>query len=55
MAATTTKTGLRIRAEVDTGKYPKGVKVTDKDMAAIQIQRDQFHREWNYTILPHLG
>jgi hypothetical protein len=52
IAATTTKTGLRIRAEVDTGKYPKGVKVSDKDMAAIRLQRDQFHGEWNYTILP---
>ncbi|GAF82425.1 unnamed protein product [marine sediment metagenome] len=55
IAATTTKTGLRIRAEVDTGKYPKGVKVSDKDMAAIRIQRDQFHGEWNYTILPRPG
>lgn len=55
IAATTTKTGLRVRAEVDTGKYPKGVKVSDKDMAAIRIQRDQFHGEWNYTIIPRLG
>jgi transposase len=55
IAATTTKTGLRIRAEVDTGKYPKGVKVSDKDVAEIRIQRDEFHGEWNYTILPRPG
>jgi Rhodopirellula transposase DDE domain len=52
IAATTTKTGLRVRAEVDTGKYPKGLKVTDKEVATIRIERDQFHGEWNYTILP---
>lgn len=52
IAATTTRTGLRVRAEVDTGKYPKGVKVSDQEVAAIRIERDQFHGEWNYTILP---
>jgi transposase len=52
IAATTTKTGLRIRAEVDPGKYPKGVKVSDKEVAAIRLERDKFHGEWNYTILP---
>lgn len=52
IAATTTKTGLRVRAEVDAGKYPKGVKVSDKDVAAIRIERDKFHGEWNYSILP---
>jgi transposase len=52
IAATTTKTGLRVRAELDPGKYPKGVKVSDKEVAAIRLERDQFHGEWNYTILP---
>lgn len=52
IAATTTKTGLRVRAEVDPGKYPKGVKVSDKEVAAIRLERDKFHGEWNYTILP---
>jgi len=52
IAATTTKTGLRVRAEVDPGKYPKGVKVSDKEVAAIRMERDSFHGEWNYTILP---
>ena len=53
IAATTTKTGLRVRAEIDPGKYPKGVKVSDKEVAAIQLERDEFHGEWNYTIIPH--
>jgi Rhodopirellula transposase DDE domain len=52
IAATTTKTGLRVRAEIDPGKYPKGVKVSDKQVATIRLERDQFHGEWNYTILP---
>jgi hypothetical protein len=52
IAATTTKAGLRVRAEVDPGRYPKGVKVTDKEVASIRIERDRFHGDWNYTILP---
>jgi hypothetical protein len=52
IAATTTKTGLRVRAEIDPGKYPRGIKVSDKQVATIRLERDQFHGEWNYTILP---
>ena len=52
IAATTTKTGLRVRAELDPGKYPKGVKVSNQEVAAIRLERDDFHGEWNYTILP---
>jgi transposase len=52
IAATTTKTGLRVRAEVDPGKYPKGIKVSDKEVASIRLERDEFHGEWNYTIRP---
>lgn len=52
IAATTTRNGLRVRAEVDPGTYPKGVKVSDEEVAAIRIERDAFHGEWNYTILP---
>ena len=52
IAATTTKTGLRVRAEIDPGKYPKGIKISNKQVAAIRLERDQFHGEWNYTILP---
>jgi transposase len=55
IAATTTKAGLRVRAEIDARRYPKGVKVSEKDVAAIRIQRDKFHGEWNYTIFPRPG
>ena len=55
IAATTTKTGLRVRAEIDPRKYPKGVKVTDQEVASIRIERDRFHGDWNYTIHPHVN
>ena len=54
IGATTTRTGLTVHAEVDTNTYPRGLKVSDAEMAAIrtQIEPDQFHREWNYTLRP---
>jgi hypothetical protein len=52
LIAATTRTGLKVRAELDPGKYPKGVKISDKEVAAIRMERDPFHGEWNYTILP---
>ena len=52
IAATTTRTGLRVHAELDAGSYPAGQKVTDEEMAAIRLRRDKFHGDWNYTILP---
>jgi hypothetical protein len=50
---TGTKEGLHIEAELDTNKYEKGIKVSDEELAAVQIERDEFHGEWNYTILPN--
>ena len=52
IAATTTRTGLQVQAKLDTGSYPAGQKVSDQQMAAIRLRRDEFHGEWNYTILP---
>ena len=52
IGATTTQTGLTVRCELDANCYPKGVKVTDAEMAALAIERDPFHGEWNYTISP---
>ena len=49
---TTTRTGLEVEAELDTGTYKKGIKVTDDELAAVRITRDEFHGEWNYTISP---
>jgi Rhodopirellula transposase DDE domain len=52
IAATTTKAGLMVRCELDDNIYPKGRKITDAEFAAVNIRRDPFHGEWNYTILP---
>lgn len=52
IASTTTSTGLRVQSRLDTASYPAGIKVTDAEMAAVRLQRDDFHGEWNYTILP---
>ena len=49
---TTTQTGLQIHAELDTNTYVTGTRITDEELAAVQIERDSFHGEWNYTIIP---
>ncbi len=53
IAATTTKTGLTVRCEIDQNLYPKGVTVSDAEMAALNITHHEFHGEWNYTIAPN--
>jgi hypothetical protein len=50
IAATTTKTGLRVQADLDTEVYPTKVKVTDEQLASIDLHPHHFHGEWNYTI-----
>ena len=52
IAATTTDNGLTVRSEIDTNTYPKGFKVTDAEMDALNIHRHHFHGDWNYTIKP---
>ena len=52
IAATTTTTGLTVRCELDPRSYPKGVKITDQEMASLNITGDAFHPEWNYSIAP---
>lgn len=52
IAATTTKAGLTVKSELDTNSYPKGIKVADADMEAINLHRHEFHGDWNYTIKP---
>jgi hypothetical protein len=49
---TATRTGLEIRAELDMNSYETGIKVTDEELAAVRITRNEFHGEWNYTISP---
>lgn len=52
IAATTTDTGLEVRCQLDDETYIKGRKVTDDELATVNIRRHQFHPEWNYTISP---
>jgi len=49
---TTTAQGLSIRAALDTGRYPAGIKVTDAQMKALALEKDRFHGEWNYSLKP---
>src|SRR5437762_3249919 len=53
IAATTTKTGLTVRCELDQNSYPAGLKVSDADIEAVKITRHDFHGDWNYTIRPN--
>ncbi|MCH7666600.1 MAG: ISAzo13 family transposase [Acidobacteria bacterium] len=52
IGSTTTKTGLRVRSEIDKNHYPKGITITDQQMAKIHLERHAFHGDWNYTIHP---
>ena len=53
IGATTSTSGLRVRTELDKGRYPDGVKVTDEQMAQVRLELHEFHGDWNYTIRPH--
>ena len=52
IGATRTATGLTVRAELDTGTYPTGIKYTKAQVDALPITRHDFHGEWNYTVAP---
>jgi hypothetical protein len=49
---TTTKQGLTVTAVKDSNSYPTGIKVSDEDLATLNITRELFHGDWNYTIQP---
>jgi hypothetical protein len=53
IAATTTRTGLRVHAELDPASYPLGVAISDEQMAALPLHRHDWHPDWNYTLDPH--
>jgi Rhodopirellula transposase DDE domain len=53
IASTTTRTGLRVQSQLDTGTYPKGIKVSKQEFATIHLRPDAFHGDWNYAITPH--
>jgi Rhodopirellula transposase DDE domain len=52
ITATTTSTGLKVYARLDETDYPKGIKVTNAQMDALNLHRHDFHGDWNYTITP---
>jgi len=52
IGSTTTQTGLQIHAELDTNQYTTGRKITDAELAEVQIALNPFHGEWNYTLRP---
>jgi len=54
IASTTTTSGLKVYARLDPGEYEKGIKVSDSELAAVNITRHDFHPDWNYTIHPRL-
>jgi transposase len=52
IGATTTRTGLKVYARLDERSYPDKIKITDAELAAVNIHRADFHPDWNYTIQP---
>lgn len=52
IANTATVQGLTIQAELDTGVYPTGIKVSDAELASVKIKTASFHGDWNYRVLP---
>jgi hypothetical protein len=52
IGTTSTKSGLKIRATLDKKTYPKGIEVTDAEVASVRMRKASFHGEWNYTIMP---
>ena len=53
ISSTTTATGLTVHCTLDTGEYPTGITYSDKDVAALPLQRHDFHGDWNYTLHPN--
>jgi hypothetical protein len=54
IGSTTTTQGPHIKAALDENTYAAGIKVSDEEIAALNIERDAFHGEWNYRVLPHI-
>jgi len=52
IAATSTRHGLKNKAELDDGRYPTGTKVSEDELAAVHLKPAEFHGDWNYQILP---
>jgi len=54
IAGTTNSQGLKVQSGLDRNHYPKGIKVSDEEMATLNLRRADFHGEWNYSILPQM-
>ena len=54
ISATTTKTGLTVKCVVDQNEYKKGIEVSNEDLEKVNLLKDDFHGEWNYSIAPSL-
>jgi Rhodopirellula transposase DDE domain len=52
IAATKTKTGLKVEAVLDPTVYEKGIKIRDAEMKSLNMRDDAFHPEWNYAVIP---
>ena len=53
IGSTKTEEGLKIRCELDTNTYPKGIKISDAEMEKMELKKHEFHGDWNYTIYPN--
>jgi hypothetical protein len=54
ISATTTETGLAVKCVVDQNEYKKGIEVSNEELEKVNLLKDDFHGEWNYSIAPHL-
>ena len=54
IGATRTRSGLQVKAVLDTNEYETGVKISDEEMQDLRIRRHKTHPEWNYTLLPRV-
>ena len=52
IANTTTEKGLRVQSALDKGQYPKGIKVSGEQLAAVRLRHRRFHGDWNYFVPP---
>ena len=55
ISSTTTNTGLKVKCSIDTNQYQTGIQVDDDELAKVNIEKNDFHGEWNYTIMPQIN
>ena len=55
IGSTTTSKGLKVKAALDTARYERGIKVSDEALGAVNIERNEFHGEWNYSVRPSIA